>query len=90
MLPSVDPTGKRCGWQALVHTVALILVSLCPFLLKMAGTFYFFGAMSLGFLFLWFALRFSTGLQVLQARRLFFASILYLPLLLGLLVLDKK
>jgi heme o synthase len=90
MLPSVDPTGKRCAWQAVAHTVSLILVSLCPFLLKMAGTLYLLGAVSLGFLFLWFALRFSSCLQVPQARRLFFASILYLPLLLGLLVLDKK
>jgi len=89
MLPNVDPTGRRCGWQAVVHSIALLLVSLCPFLLKMAGTGYFIGALSLGLVFVWFAVRFSNCLQVPQARRLFFASILYLPLLLGLLVLDK-
>ena len=89
MLPTVDPTGRRCGWQAVVHSIALLLVSLCPFLLKMAGTGYFIGALSLGLVFVWFAVRFSNCLQVPQARRLFFASILYLPLLLGLLVLDK-
>lgn len=90
MLPSVDPTGKRCSWQAVAHTVVLILVSFCPFLLKMAGILYLSGALLFGFLFLWFALRFANCLQVPQARRLFFASLLYLPLLLGLLVLDKK
>jgi heme O synthase-like polyprenyltransferase len=89
MLPTVDPTGQRCGWQAVAHSVTLLLVSLCPFLLNMAGTGYLLGALSFGLVFVWFAVRFSNGLKVPQARRLFFASILYLPLLLGLLVLDK-
>ncbi len=89
MLPAVDPTGRRCGRQAVSHTVVLLGISICPFVLKMAGTAYLFGAVSLGLGFLWFALRFYQHLNVSHARRLFFASILYLPLLLGLLVLDK-
>jgi len=43
----------------------------------------------LGATFLWFAIRFARELDRLSARRLFFASILYLPLLMGLMVFDK-
>ena len=50
----------------------------------------FVGALVLGLGFLWCALRFARELDRLSARRLFFASILYLPLLLGLMVFDKR
>jgi protoheme IX farnesyltransferase len=54
-----------------------------------AGWFYFWGALVLGLAFLWFAIQFSRELTHRRARQLFFASIIYLPLLLGLLALDK-
>jgi protoheme IX farnesyltransferase len=47
------------------------------------------GAVLLGLLFLVAAVRFSRDLSMVNARRLFFASIIYLPLLLGLMVVDK-
>jgi protoheme IX farnesyltransferase len=89
MLPVVDPTGERTGRQALWHTLGLLPVSLCPFLFKMVGPVYLAGALALGMAFLWCAFQFSRQLSLQSARRLFFASIIYLPSLLALMVLDK-
>ncbi len=91
MLPVQDPDGTRTGRQAVSHTLGLLAVSLCPSPagLKVAGWFYFLGALVLGLALLWFAIQFSRELTHRRARQLFFASIIYLPLLLGLLALDK-
>ncbi len=89
MLPLVDPEGHRTGRQAVSHTLGLLPVSLCPFLFKLAGPVYLAGALVLGLAFLWFAIQFSRHLTMSRARQLFYASILYLPLLLGAMVLDK-
>jgi protoheme IX farnesyltransferase len=90
MLPVVDPTGERTGRQALSHTLGLLPVSLCPFLFKMVGPVYLVGALVLGIAFLWCAFQFSRQLTLPRARLLFFASIIYLPSLLTLMVLDKN
>jgi protoheme IX farnesyltransferase len=89
MLPVVDPTGERTGRQALSHTLGLLPVSLCPFLFKMVGPVYLVGAFLLGMAFLWCAFQFSRQMTLQRARLLFFASIIYLPSLLGLMVIDK-
>jgi protoheme IX farnesyltransferase len=89
MLPVVDQTGERTGRQALCHTLGLLPISLCPFLFHMVGPIYLAGALILGVLFLWCAFDFSRKLTLKHARRLFFASIIYLPLLLALMVIDK-
>jgi len=89
MLPVVDPDGHRTSRQAVSHTLGLLPVSLCPFLFKLTGPLYLVGALILGFLFLWFAIRFARELTVRRARQLFLASILYLPALLAIMVLDK-
>ena len=57
--------------------------------MKLAGAVYVSGAVLLGGLFLWAAVRFSRRMTRPSARVLFFASIIYLPLLLGLMVVDK-
>lgn len=89
MLPSVDPKGIRTGQQAVSHTLGLLPISLMPFVLKLSGPIYLCGALVLGLGFLWCAIQFSRKLTLQSARRLFFASILYLPLLLGLMAFDK-
>ncbi len=89
MLPVRDPSGVRTGRQAISHTLGLIPVSVCPALFGTAGVIYFFGALLLGLAFLWCAIQFSRELTRPRARQLFFASILYLPILLGLMALDK-
>jgi protoheme IX farnesyltransferase len=89
MLPNVDPDGSRTAQQAVSNSLALLAVSLCPFVFKMTGTIYLAGAIILGAGFLWCAIQFSRQLTLTRARQLFFASIIYLPLLLALMVWDK-
>lgn len=89
MLPVIDPQGHRTGRQAVSHTLGLLPVSLCPFLFHLTGPVYLVGALLLGLAFLWFAIQFSRHLTIPRARQLFYVSILYLPLLLAMMVLDK-
>ena len=89
MLPGVDPTGERTAHQAVSHAIGLLIVSLCPVLFRVAGATYFVGAFVIGLVFLAAAFAFARQLNAPRARQLFFASIIYLPLLLGLMVFDK-
>ncbi|HXC36568.1 MAG TPA: heme o synthase [Candidatus Acidoferrales bacterium] len=89
MLPNVDSDGKHTGQQTVSHALALFIVSICPFLFKMAGTLYLAGAIILGVAFLFYSIRFSRQLTLSRARHLFLASVIYLPLLLTLMVFDK-
>lgn len=89
MLPVIDPDGRRTGSQALSHTLGLLPVSLSPFIFKLAGPAYLAVALILGGIFVAAAFRFARELSHARARSLFFASILYLPLLLTAMALDK-
>lgn len=89
MLPNVDADGRRTAQQTVSHTLALFIASLCPFVLKMAGTIYLGGAVFLGAVFLLCAIQFSRQLTLQRARQLFLASIIYLPLLLAIMCWDK-
>lgn len=89
MLPAVDPDGSRSAQQSVSHTLGLLMVSLYPFVLKMAGTVYLVAAIGLGGIYLGCAIQFGRRLDIPSAKRLFFASILYLPFLLIALVANK-
>jgi heme o synthase len=89
MLPAIDPDGERTGRQAFCHTLGLLAISLSPFLFKLVGPVYLVGAVVLGVGFMGCALLFSLRRTHVRAKGLFYASILYLPLLLGLMVFDK-
>jgi len=89
MLPMFDPDGRRTSGQAVSHTLGLLPISLCPFMFGLEGGIYLIGALVLSLGFVWQAIRFSRDLTLQRARGLFYASIIYLPLLLGLMVFDK-
>jgi heme o synthase len=89
MLPVIDADGHRTGRQAVGYTLVLLPLSLCPFLFKLTGPVYLAGALILGLAFLGSAVQFSRRRTVPRARQLFYVSILYLPLLLAVMVLDK-
>lgn len=89
MLPNLDETGEATGRQAVNYSFALLLVSLLPGVLGVAGRGYFLGALLLGVGMVFFALRMQLAPSRRYARQLFFASIIYLPLLLVLLALGK-
>lgn len=89
MLPVMDADGRTTGRQVVINCLTLLLASLLPALLGMTGISYYFGASLLGLTFLSFGVAFAVTKAVSQARRLFLFSVIYLPLLLGWMALDK-
>ena len=88
MLSLGDESGERTSQQAVVYTMSLLPFSILPYIFEMAGIAYFTGAIILGGLYLAFAISFYQRLSATSARRLFMYSIIYLPLLLGLILFD--
>jgi protoheme IX farnesyltransferase len=72
----------------LLFSLALVPISLLPKYLDMAGNFYFAGALALGLYFLFSCARVVGDRTVVRARQVLLASVVYLPVLYGLLVLD--
>jgi protoheme IX farnesyltransferase len=89
MLPVIEPDGRSTGRQATLYCAALLPVSLAPTLIGMTGTFYFAAAMALSLLFLGLTIRFARTREIPHARRLFFGSIIYLPILWVLMMADR-
>lgn len=87
MLPVVDPEGAATRRQIIGYTAALLLLSAAPTFLGFSGSIYLFGTLALGLAFLYFGIGMRTRVQ---ARRLLQASVFYLPLVYGLMVLDKQ
>jgi protoheme IX farnesyltransferase len=89
MLPVTDARGRLTGRQMVTWCLALIPASLAPGLLGAAGPLYIAGALLLGLGFLQRCLQFQQKRGTPQARQVMRASLLYLPGLLGLLLLDR-
>ncbi len=89
MLPVIDPSGRSTFRQMLLGCVALLPVGLMPTMLGFSGGLYFTGALLAGLVFLGFAVAVVAKPNRAQARALFFASLVYLPAVLALLVVDR-
>lgn len=89
MLPVIEPDGRSTARQTVGYTAALLPLSLAQTLIGMAGALYFAGALALTLLFLALSVRFAVTRAAADARRLFFGSILYLPLLWILMIADR-
>lgn len=89
MLPVVEPDGRATAQQIVLCSVLLLPASLAPGLLEMSGRVYLFGAAALGLAFLYTGLRVAFERTNVRARRVLLASVLYLPALYGLMLLDK-
>ena len=89
LLPIVEPDGASTGRQALIYAAALLPLSLAPTAVAMTGNVYLTGAGIMSALFLALAARFAWDRTTTSARRLFFGSIVYLPLLWILMVLNR-
>jgi len=87
MLPTVD--AKATGRQIIGFTAALVALSAVPSLLGVSGNVYLAGALALGAAFFYFGWQVALQGTRMQARRLLQASVFYLPLVYGLLVIDK-
>jgi len=89
LLPVIEPDGRSTGRQAVLYAAALIPVSLIPWIIGLAGATYFAVALLLGSALLVLAARFALTRTLASARRLFFGSITYLPLLWTLMILNR-
>jgi protoheme IX farnesyltransferase len=89
MLPVVEPDGESTARRILFFSVLLIPISLLPKFIGDAGNIYLVGALALGLYFLYAGVRVAFDRTRLRARQVLLASVVYLPLLYGLLVLDR-
>jgi heme o synthase len=88
MLPVVDDVGSMTGRQMVLYCMALVPVSLMPVLFGQTGWVYAVGAVALGLYFLRSTCRFLSAKTPARARRVLHASLIYLPALLALLLVE--
>ena len=96
MLPVVESDGRSTIRAIVAYSLALVPVTLAPTLMGMTGWTYFFGALTLGGVLLWFSLRMWTmkltplaASSKPRARQLLQASVIYLPLLFALMMFNR-
>lgn len=89
MLKSDDLSGCATAMQSLLYTIALIVITLVPFHAGLNNSIYLGAALLLDGVMLLYAVQFLIERNRESARRLFFASILYLPVILGLMVFTR-
>ena len=89
LLAVLDSDGRSTARHILGYTVLLLPVSLTPAFVGLAGLSYLIGASALGVAFFILAARFAGHRTAERARSLFLGSLLYLPLLWGLLVVHR-
>jgi protoheme IX farnesyltransferase len=89
MLPVVDPQGTRTFRQIILYAVALVGVSLLPALMGLAGILYFFGALVTSTALVQVCLWASSNRTNSRAKWLMHATVLHIPVLLGLMAFDK-
>lgn len=88
MLPVVDKNGKLTVRQVIIFTFLLIATSIIPFLSGMTGTLYLITAISFGAYFLYCSLEMARKKSINAARKVLIASVLYLPLIFALMVIN--
>jgi heme o synthase len=89
MLPVVDPQGTRTFRQIVLFAVALVGVSLLPAMMGLAGILYFFGALVTSTALVQVCLWAASNRANSRAKWLMHATVLHIPVLLGLMVIDK-
>jgi len=89
MLPVVEPDCRSTARQIVLYGIALIPVSLIPSVLGMSGRIYLVGALLLGLWFLYSGVQVAVERSMARARNVLITSVLYLPLIYGLMLLDR-
>jgi len=85
----VEPDCRSTARQIVLYGLALIPVSLLPGMLGMSGRVYLAGALLLGLWFLYAGVRVALERTMARARAVLVASVLYLPLIYGLMLVDR-
>jgi protoheme IX farnesyltransferase len=89
MLPVVDREGTRTFRQIILTAVALVGVSLLPAVMGLAGVHYFFGALVVSTALVQVCLWAASSRTNARAKWLMHATVLHIPVLLGLMIFDK-
>lgn len=89
MLPVVDKDGTRTFRQIILYACGLVAVSLLPSILGFAGILYFFGALVTCTASLQVCLWAASAKTNTRAKWLMHATVLHIPVLLGLMMYDK-
>ena len=89
LLPVIDPEGGSTGRQIVINSLALLSVALLPTVVGLSGLFYFYAALALGLALLGYSVQLARTRALADARRLLFASLVYLPTLLAIMAADK-
>ncbi len=89
ILSVVDIEGSTTSRQIVGYTLALLPLSLLPTLWGVTGAWYFFGTLALGILFLFYGGLLAIRRTRVQARKLFFVSLVYLPAVGALWIWDR-
>lgn len=90
MLPVVDPDGTSTFMQILIGCAVLVPLGMLPTYFNVSGMIYFVVSTLCGLGFLGFGVALVIGRTRKHARAMFFASLAYLPLVLGLMMLDQR
>jgi protoheme IX farnesyltransferase len=90
MLPVVHPDGGSTAKRIVACSVLLIPVSLLPRFLGMTGSIYFTSALTAGATLLYFGVRLGHERTFARARQVLLASVLYLPALLAVMLIDRR
>jgi len=89
MLPVLDPDGEATAWHIVLFAIALVPISLLPKYFAMTGNWYAGGALILGAVFIYTGIRVAQDCTRQRARQVLLASVVYLPVLYGLMMLDR-
>ena len=89
MLPMVDVSGRKTALQVVIFSILLLASSVLPMLVGLAGMIYLVGALILGVSLVLVSLGLLRNPSLEAARFVLKASLVYLPLLLILLMVDK-
>jgi len=89
MLPVIEPDGESTARRIVACSLLLIPISLVPRLLGMTGSIYMAAAIAAGLVLLYFGVRLGRERSLVGARRVLLASVLYLPALLTVMLLDR-
>jgi protoheme IX farnesyltransferase len=89
MLPVLEPDGKSTGLQTFAFTVAVVVLSLVPFVTGLAGLTYLVGVVAIGAYFLSASVKFRRSLSNSAARKVLLASVVYVPVLVAVILLDQ-
>jgi protoheme IX farnesyltransferase len=89
MLPVIEPDGESTARRIVACSLLLIPISLVPRLLGMTGSIYVAAAIAAGLVLLYFCVRLGRDRSLVGARHVLLASVLYLPALLTVMLLDR-